>query len=195
MSAARNIHPSAEISDGALVGPGTRVWQHCIILGGAVIGANCKLGHNVFVEGGVEIGDGVTIKDNVAIYDGVKLEDEVFIGPNVVFTNVRRPRAFRSGKEAFLPTKLGHGATIGANATIVCGVAVGRYAMVGAGAVVTRDVVDHALMTGNPARRSGWVSVSGCTLDDEFRCPETGARYHEMESGLAPLDSAGQATP
>jgi len=189
-----NIHPSANISDGVLIYPSTRVWQHCIILSGALIGTNCKLGHNVFVEGGVRIGNGVTIKDNVAIYEGVKLDDDVFIGPNFVFTNVRRPRAFRSGKVAFLPTNLACGATIGANATIVCGVKVGRYAMVGAGAVVTRDVVDHALVTGNPARRSGWVSMSGHTLNDDFRCPETGVQYRKEESGLVSLDDTMRVT-
>ena len=124
----------------------------------------------------------------------MKLDDDVFIGPNVVFTNVRRPRAFRSGKEDFLPTNLSRGATIGANATIVCGVKVGRYAMFAAEEVVTRDVVDQAMVTGNPARRSGWVSMSGHTLNGDFRCPETGVQYRKEESGLVPLDETIRVT-
>ncbi len=170
-------HPTAEISPDAIVGGGTRLWQHCIVLKGARIGSGCKLAHNVFVEGGVTIGDCVTIKDNVCLYDGLDIADDVFIGPNAVFTNVRNPRAHVSRKAVFEKTTIGRGATIGANATIICGNTVAKYAMVGAGAVVTRDVPAFALMVGNPARRIGWVSAAGEILTDDLVCPSTGERY------------------
>ena len=179
-----HIHTSAEIQDGANIGPGTQIWQHCIVMAGAVIGAECKLGHNVFVETDVVVGDGVTIKDNVTLYEGVTIGDRVFIGPNAVFTNVRNPRAFISRKENYQPTVIGEGASIGANATLVCGVTVGKYALVGAGAVVTRDVADHELVAGNPARAMGWVSCAGEKLGADLICPVTGERYVETASGL-----------
>ena len=171
------IHATAEIADAAMVGKGTTIWQYCIVMADAVIGADCKLAHNVFVEAGVRIGDAVTIKDNVALYDGVEIEDRVLIGPNADFTNVRNPRAFIPRGHEFERTSIGEGATIGANATIVCGVSIGAYAMVGAGAVVTRDVADFALVFGTPARWAGWVGRSGKVLDESFICPETGERY------------------
>ena len=177
-------HPSAEIADGAVIGDGTRIWQHCIVLAGARIGRGCKLAHNVFVEGGAAIGDRVVIKDNVCVYDSVEIADDVFIGPNAVFTNVRTPRAFVSRKSEFEGTMIGRGATIGANATIVCGHAVGDYAMIGAGAVVTADVEPHALVVGNPARRIGWVSKAGEVLGGDLVCPRTGEKYVPSEHGL-----------
>ncbi|KAB2884188.1 MAG: N-acetyltransferase [Pseudorhodoplanes sp.] len=177
-------HPTAEIDAGAAVGDGTVFWQQCIVLAGARIGEQCKLAHNVFVEGGARIGNRVTVKDNVALYSGVDLEDDVFVGPNAVFTNVLAPRAFISRKHAFIPTRVGRGASIGANATILCGVSVGEFAMIGAGAVVTRDVKPFALVYGNPARQAGWVSRSGIPLDAELRCPETDERYQETDQGL-----------
>jgi UDP-2-acetamido-3-amino-2,3-dideoxy-glucuronate N-acetyltransferase len=176
-------HPSAEVSPDAVVGDGTRLWQHCIVLKGARIGCDCKLAHNVFVECGVTVGDRVTIKDNVCLYDGLVIGDDVFIGPNAVFTNVRNPRAHVSRKDAFETTVIGRGATIGANATIVCGNTIAEYAMIGAGAVVTKHVPAFALMVGNPARRIGWVSAAGDILQDNLVCPSTGERYG-LEGGL-----------
>jgi UDP-2-acetamido-3-amino-2,3-dideoxy-glucuronate N-acetyltransferase len=176
------IHPTAEIQEDARIGSGTRIWQHCIVMAGAVIGAECKLGHNVFVETDVVVGDGVTIKDNVTLYEGVTIGDRAFIGPNAVFTNVRNPRAFISRKQDYQPTIIGEGASIGANATLFCGVTVGRYAL--AGAVVIKDVADHALVAGNPARAIGWVGRAGVRLGDDLACPETGERYEKTESGL-----------
>lgn len=179
-------HPTAEISPDAAVGAGTRFWQHCIVLKGAHIGRDCKFAHNVFVEGGVWVGDRVTVKDNVCLYNGLEVADDVFIGPNAVFTNVRNPRAHVSRKDAFEPTRIARGVTIGANATIVCGNAVADYAMIGAGAVVTRDVRAFALMAGNPARRIGWVSAAGEILKDDLVCPRTGDRYRLEGDALVP---------
>ena len=177
-------HPTAEIGDGAIIGDGTRIWQHCIILNGARLGRDCKLGHNVFIEDGVAVGDRVVIKDNVCLYQGLAIGDEVFIGPNAVFTNVRTPRAFVSRKSEFEITVIGRGAMIGANATIVCGNRVGEYAMVGAGAVVTTDVFAHALVAGNPARHIAWVSKSGEILGPDLMCPRTGEKYVVTQMGL-----------
>jgi UDP-2-acetamido-3-amino-2,3-dideoxy-glucuronate N-acetyltransferase len=170
-------HPTAEVSPDAAIGAGTRLWQHCIVMKGARIGRDCKLAHNVFVESGVTVGDRVTIKDNVCLYDGLYIADDVFIGPNAVFTNVRNPRAHVSRKSAFEKTFIERGATIGANATIVCGNVIAEYAMIGAGAVVTKNVPAFALMTGSPARRIGWVSAAGEILKDDLVCPSTGERY------------------
>ncbi len=175
-------HPTAEVSPDAVVGEGTRLWQHCVLLKGARIGRDCKLAHNVFVEGGVIVGDRVTIKDNVCLYDGLEIGDDVFIGPNAVFTNVRNPRAHVSRKDDFETTTIERGATIGANATIICGNMVAEYAMIGAGAVVTKTVPSFALMVGNPARRIGWVSAAGEILKADLICPRSGERYR-LERG------------
>ncbi len=182
------IHPTTIIDDVVTIGAGTKIWLFCHVLGNTRIGANCSLGQNVMVGSNVMIGDGVRIQNNVSIYDGVTLEDEVFCGPSCVFTNVRTPRAFVSRRGEFAPTLVRRGASIGANATIVCGVTIGPYAMIGAGAVVTRDVADYALVVGNPARRVGWVSRTGERLDDGLTCPRTGERYRETPEGLTPLD-------
>lgn len=170
-------HATAEISPDAEIGAGTRLWQHCIVMRGARIGRDCKLAHNVFVESGVVVGDRVTIKDNVCLYDGLEIADDVFIGPNAVFTNVRNPRAHVARKDTFERTRVGRGSTIGANATIVCGNTIADYAMIGAGAVVTKDVTAFALMAGNPARRIGWISAAGEILKADLICPRTGERY------------------
>ena len=180
------IHSSAEIAAGARIGGRTRIWQNSIILDGAIIGDECKLAHNIFVEGGVRVGDRVTIKDNITLYNGLTVGDDVFIGPNVVFTNVKIPRSFLPrGENNFLKTVIGVGASLGANATIICGNTIGRYAMVGAGSVVTGDVPCHTMVAGNPARQIGWVSVSGHRLGPDLICPENGEKYEETSSGLA----------
>ncbi|MDP6953215.1 MAG: acyltransferase [Alphaproteobacteria bacterium] len=187
------VHASAVVDDGAEIGPDSKVWHFCHVMPGASIGARCVLGQNVMIGPGVRVGDGVKLQNNVSVYAGVTLEDDVFCGPSCVFTNVLTPRAFVERKDEFLPTLVRRGATIGANATIVCGVTVGAYAMVGAGAVVTHDVPDHALVVGNPAQPLGWVSRSGERLGTDLVCPRTGERYCETDSGLRRL--ADQEAP
>lgn len=157
-------HESADVHEGAAIGSGTHIWQFCCIMKGAEIGRNCNIGAYVFVETGVKIGNGVKVKNNVSLYQGVELRDDVFIGPNVVFTNVINPRSFISRKSEFRPTIVKKGASVGANATIVCGHTIGEYAMIGAGAVVTKDVPPHALVKGNPGRVAGYVCKCGNTL-------------------------------
>lgn len=177
------VHESAIIDDGAQIGEGTRIWHWVHVCGGAVIGRNCSLGQNVFVGNRVRIGDRVKIQNNVSVYDNVTLEDDVFCGPSMVFTNVYNPRAAVERKHEYRSTLVRQGATLSANCTIVCGVTIGRYAFVGAGAVVNRDVPDFALMVGVPARQVGWMSRHGVRLDlpltgeGEATCPETGERY------------------
>lgn len=178
------IHPSAVVDADVAIGESTRVWHFCHLMTGAQIGARCVFGQNVMIGPGAVIGNGVKIQNNVSVYTGVTLEDDVFCGPSMVFTNVPNPRAFIERKDEFRPTLVRRGATIGANATVICGVTVGTYAMVGAGAVVTRDVPDHALVLGNPARRVGWVGRTGVRLDGDHVCPQTGERYRETETGL-----------
>lgn len=182
------VHPSAIVDPGAEIGAGTKVWHFCHVMAEARIGARCVLGQNVMVGTGVVIGDGCKLQNNVAVYSGVTLEDEVFCGPSCVFTNVLTPRAFVERKAEFQPTLVRRGATIGANATVLCGLVIGRYAMVGAGAVVTRSVRDHALVVGNPARERGWVSRTGEVLGEDLVCPRTGERYREAETGLIVID-------
>lgn len=188
------VHPSAVVDDGAVIGHGTKIWHFCHVMAGARIGRGCVLGQNVFVASGAVVGDRVKIQNNVSVYDGVVVEDEVFLGPSCVLTNVKNPRAGVSRKEAFVETRLRHGCTLGANATVVCGVTVGRYAFVAAGAVVTRDVADHALVTGMPARQVGWVSRRGVRLpppdeDGVCRCPESGEGYLLVDGELSLLAS------
>ncbi|HWE06965.1 MAG TPA: acyltransferase, partial [Rhizomicrobium sp.] len=157
----------------------TKVWHFAHILGGTRIGEHCVISQNVMIGPKVSVGNGCKIQNNVSLYEGVTLEDDVFCGPSMVFTNVLLPRAFVNRREEFLPTLIRKGASIGANATIVCGNTVGSYAMVGAGAVVTRDVEDYALVLGAPAKRVGWVSRSGDRLGADLVCPRTGERYRE----------------
>jgi UDP-2-acetamido-3-amino-2,3-dideoxy-glucuronate N-acetyltransferase len=167
-------HPSAVIDEGARIGDGTRIWHFCHVSSGAVVGARCVLGQNVFVAPGAVIGDGCKIQNNVSVFAGVVLEDEVFVGPSATFTNVINPRAFLERKHEFSKTVVRRGATIGANATVVCPCEIGAYAMIGAGAVVTRDVAERALVIGVPARVVGSVCRCGTTLRDG-RCPACGA--------------------
>lgn len=155
------IDRTAVVDEHATIGLHTRIWQFCNILAGAVIGNGCNIGQGCFMEGKVRIGNHVTIKNNVSLYDGLICEDDVFLGPNCVFTNVRFPRSFVSRKNEFEETVIEKGATIGANATIICGVRVGRYSMVGAGSVVTKDVNPYTLVVGNPARKMGYVCKCG----------------------------------
>jgi UDP-2-acetamido-3-amino-2,3-dideoxy-glucuronate N-acetyltransferase len=174
------IHPSAIVDDGAVLGDDCRVWHFVHISAGARIGRGCSFGQNVFVANDVRIGDNVKVQNNVSIYDAVTLEDDVFCGPSAVFTNVQNPRAAVVRKSEYRPTLVKRGATLGANCTIVCGTTVGRYAFVGAGAVVSRDVPDFALVVGVPAKAIGWMSRHGERLvfvNDEATCSATGERY------------------
>lgn len=187
MSENVKIHPSAYVSEKSHVGKGTSVWQNCNIMDGVTIGDNCNLGANVFIESGVIIGNRVKIKNNIAIYSGVTCEDDVFLGPNCVFTNVINPRSFISRKSEFKPTLVKKGASIGANATVVCGHSIGRYALVGAGAVVTKDVPDYGLVLGNPARLAGYVCKCGITLKEKEKllvCPICGNQYQLKENEI-----------
>lgn len=176
-------HPTAIIDDGAAIGDGTRLWHWVHVCGGARIGNDCSLGQNVFVGNRATIGANVRIQNNVSIYDNVVIEDDVFCGPSMVFTNVMNPRAHVARKDEYLNTVVRTGASIGANATIVCGVEIGAYAFVGAGAVVVENVLAFALVVGVPARRIGWVSKRGISLNlplrgkGEATCPEDGSRY------------------
>jgi UDP-2-acetamido-3-amino-2,3-dideoxy-glucuronate N-acetyltransferase len=155
------IHPTAVIDEGAKIGKGTRIWHFTHVMGGAEIGEDCNIGQNVFIADGVRLGNRVKIQNNVSLYSGVTCEDEVFLGPSCVFTNILNPRSFVSRKDEYKPTLLKRGATIGANATILCGITIGEYALIGAGAVVTKNVPPFALMVGNPARKTGEVDKEG----------------------------------
>jgi len=174
------IHPTAIIDEGCTIGEGTRIWHFSHVMHGARVGKSCNIGQNVVISPGAIVGDRVKIQNNVSVYTGVTVEDDAFLGPSCVFTNVINPRSFISRKDEFRPTIVRRGASIGANATIVCGNEIGEYAMIGAGAVVTKDVPPYSLWVGNPARQAGWVSRAGHKLDfnDGMAvCPETGAHY------------------
>lgn len=167
-------HPTAVVDRGAHIGEGTKVWHFCHVMSGARIGDGCVLGQNVFVAGTARVGDRCRIQNNVSVYDGVVLADDVFVGPSAVFTNVRNPRAAVDRRNAYEQTRVERGVTIGANATIVCGVSLGAHAFIGAGAVVTADVPPHAVMVGVPARRRGWICACGETRGTAAairRCP------------------------
>lgn len=159
------IHPSAIVDQGAQIGEGTKIWHFCHIMPGAVIGRKCSLGQNVFVANDAIIGNRVKVQNNVSVYKGVTVQDDVFLGPSMVFTNVINPRSMVERKDEFMPTLVKKGATIGANATILCGVTIGEYAFIGAGAVITKDVQPYAIMVGNPGERMGWMSRHGKKLD------------------------------
>ena len=171
------VHESAYVDQPCVIGDGTRIWHFSHVLAGTRIGAGCTIGQNVMIGPGVTVGDRCKIQNNVSIYRGVSLEDGVFCGPSSVFTNVLNPRAEIDRSDEIRPTRVGRGATIGANATIVCGHTIGPYAFVAAGAVVTSDVPPHALVAGVPARRIGWVSHDGERLGPDLCCPRSGRRY------------------
>ena len=181
-------HPTAVIDDGAIIGKGTKIWHFSHVLGGTELGENCNLGQNVVVSSGVKLGSNVKVQNNVSIYTGTVVEDDVFLGPSCVLTNVTNPRSQINRRSLYEQTVIRRGATIGANATIVCGVTIGRYAFIAAGAVVTKDVPDYALMLGSPARQRGWMSRHGHRLhpdsDGLMTCPESGYRFREVEPGL-----------
>jgi len=184
-------HSSSYIDDGAVIGEGTRIWHFCHVMPGAVIGERCNLGQNVVVMSGTRLGDNVKVQNNVSIYEGVVLEDDVFCGPSCVFTNVTNPRSHVSRKSEYRRTLVRRGSSIGANATIVCGITLGQYSFIGAGAVVTSDVPDFALMVGVPARRVGWMCQCGTRLrldDGRAVCPACGAGYQERDGVLSQID-------
>ena len=184
-------HESSYIDDGAVIGRGTKIWHFCHVLPGAVIGERCNLGQNVVVMGGTRLGDNVKVQNNVSIYEGVTLEDDVFCGPSCVFTNVMNPRSHVSRKSEYRPTLVRRGASIGANATVVCGSTLGEYCFIGAGAVVTGDVPAYALMVGVPARRIGWMCRCGVRLEPAggtATCGSCGTRYREEGDLLHLID-------
>jgi UDP-2-acetamido-3-amino-2,3-dideoxy-glucuronate N-acetyltransferase len=185
-------HQSCYIDEGCEIGAGTRIWHFSHVMAGARIGRECNIGQNVVVSPGVVVGDHVRIQNNVSVYTGVVLEDGVFCGPSMVFTNVINPRSHISRKDEYRPTRVKQGATLGANSTVVCGHTIGQYAFIGAGAVVTKDVPDFALVVGNPARRTGWMCTcgvklaSGAAVPADVQCAACGTRYRGDGKTLAP---------
>lgn len=181
MSGSFFVHESSYVDAGVEIGAGSKIWHFCHLMGPSELGENCNLGQNVVVSPHVRLGRNVKVQNNVSIYTGVECGDDVFLGPSMVFTNVYNPRSAVSRKDEFRKTLVRDGASIGANATIVCGVEIGRYAFVGAGSVVNRNVPDFALVAGNPARQIGWMSRQGQRLhfdeNGEARCPESGEKY------------------
>jgi len=179
-------HASSFVDEGAEIGNGTKIWHFTHVMSGAIVGEGCSLGQNVNVGGKAQIGNGVKVQNNVSIYDDVIIEDDVFCGPSCVFTNVFNPRAFIERKDEYRKTVVKMGASIGANATIVCGVTLGRYSFVGAGSVITKDVPDYALVYGSPARQHGWVCMCGEKLNSKLECRKCGIAYREGKNGLVP---------
>jgi UDP-2-acetamido-3-amino-2,3-dideoxy-glucuronate N-acetyltransferase len=181
------VHPTSVVDESAEIGEETKIWHFSHIMSGAKIGKNCSIGQNVFIGSAAILGDNIKIQNNVSIYDGVVLEDDVFCGPSMVFTNVFNPRSFISRKKEFRKTVVGRGATIGANATVVCGNQIGRYAFIGAGSVVTKDVPDYALVYGNPGKVKGWMCQ--CAEEIVFRsgkakCHICGRKYKKAKTGV-----------
>ena len=182
------VHESSYVDDNVSIGKGTRIWHFSHILANAVIGENCNFGQNVCISGGVAIGNDVKIQNNVSVYEGTTIEDDVFLGPSCVLTNVLNPRSQVNRKNLYEKTLIRRGATVGANATIVCNVTIGRYAFIAAGAVVTSDVPDYAFIIGVPGRQKGWMSRHGLQLKNPdpkgiYHCPESGLKYKENSSG------------
>ena len=184
------VHESAYVDDGAQIGAGSKIWHFCHIMPRAVIGRKCVLGQGVNVDSGAVIGNNVKIQNNVSVYTGVTIEDDVFLGPSMVFTNVFNPRSYVNRKHEFRPTLVKRGASIGANATIICGVTLGSYCFIGAGAVVTKDVPDYGLCYGNPARLHGWMCQCGAQLkrlkENRYFCPVCADQYSMVEDRLIP---------
>ncbi len=187
------VHESAYIDQPVKIGEGTSIWHYCHISKGASIGKNCVFGQNVFVANNVKVGNKVKVQNNVAIYTGCELEDEVFLGPSCVLTNVTNPRSQVNRHSLYEHTLFRRGCTVGANATIVCGITLGRYSFIGAGAVVTKDVPDYALILGNPGKQKGWMSRHGHLLKNPNEngimiCPESGFKYQLIDNKLACID-------
>ncbi len=174
-------HDTAILDEGCQIGDGTKIWHFSHIMSGAIVGSNCNIGQNVVISPLVILGNNVKVQNNVSVYTGVTCEDDVFLGPSVVFTNVVNPRSAVNRKNQYLATKVCKGASIGANATVICGITIGIYAMIGAGSVITKDIQPYALVMGNPARQTGWVSEYGHKLhfdtNGEALCPESGEKY------------------
>jgi len=186
-------HDTAVLDEGCQIGEGSKIWHFCHLMPKATIGANCILGQNVFVANEVSLGNNVKVQNNVSIYTGVTCEDDVFLGPSMVFTNVINPRAAINRQSEFKPTTVKKGATIGANATILCGITIGQHAFIGAGAVVTQDVPAYALMVGNPAQQTGWMCENGCRLDFDKEghsvCDTTGKHYQLVDNQVTNLNA------
>ena len=183
------VHESSYVDEGAAIGKVTKIWHFSHILSGAKIGEHCNLGQNVSIAGGTVIGNHVKVQNNVSVYEGTVIEDDVFLGPSCVLTNVTNPRSQVIRKALYEKTLIRRGASIGANATVICGITIGRYAFIAAGAVIAKDVPDYALMIGVPARQKGWMSRHGHVLKDPgpdgvYACPESGLRYREVEQGV-----------
>lgn len=194
------VHDSSYVDEGVSIGAGTKIWHFCHIMPGAVIGERCSFGQNCVVMPGVVIGSNVKVQNNVSIYEGTVIEDDVFLGPSCVLTNVTNPRSQVLRRALYETTLIRRGASIGANATVVCGITIGRYAFIAAGAVLSKDVPDYALMVGVPARQKGWMSRHGHILKNPDRdgimtCPESALRYREVEPGILRCLDLGEDAP